>query len=286
MHDKSLLGWMLVLLLLTGAREARAQCTTSDTPLRPIVATHTIPPYPEMSVMTKEQGKTLLDVSIGADGVPTDVQVAQTSGSLRLDEAARDYVKATWRWSPPVKDCKPVAVKTRVSILWDLHDAQGRLMVISRTALLQYSKAGQDISRQTQAYIDTAKQELGAQAAELEKKGTSLQEELPTLSQTERDRRLQVFKNEEEALRASARQRDAQIRNGVETARHVMEQAFGPVVAKMMKDHRVDLVLDKNATSAGFPGLDVTGEAIEKLDAALDSVPVTLTDKPASEQSN
>ena len=133
---------------------------------------------------------------------------------------------------------------------------EGRVMVISRTALLQYSKAGRDISRQVQAYIDTAKRELGERPAELKKKGTALQEELPTLSRDETALRVQAFKGEEEALQASVQLRDAQIRNGMETARHVMEQVLGPVLTKMMKDRGVDLVLDLAATPTGLKKLD------------------------------
>jgi TonB family protein len=91
--------------------------------LRPVMATHTQPPYPQVSVMTNEQGTTLLDVMIGADGVPSDVTVATSSGSLRLDEASRDYVKANWKWQPPLNDCKAVSAKTRISINWSLRNA-------------------------------------------------------------------------------------------------------------------------------------------------------------------
>jgi TonB family protein len=91
--------------------------------VRPVVATHRIPPYPQLSVMTNEQGTSLLSVEIGPDGVPTDVQILNSSGSLRLDEAARDYVKETWRWTPPLKECGATAPKLRVSIKWDLRDA-------------------------------------------------------------------------------------------------------------------------------------------------------------------
>lgn len=97
-------------------------CGAPDALLRPIMSTHTIPPYPEVSVMTNESGTTLLEVTIGPDGVPTQTSVVTSSGSLRLDAAAADYVKNTWRWNAPVHNCQPVAVKTRVSIKWDLRD--------------------------------------------------------------------------------------------------------------------------------------------------------------------
>jgi TonB family protein len=101
---------------------ADAACTAPNLPMRPIMATHTIPPYPEVSVMTNESGTTLLEVHIGADGVPDAASVVNSSGSLRLDAAAADHVKSTWRWNAPVQNCQPMAVRTRVSIKWDLRD--------------------------------------------------------------------------------------------------------------------------------------------------------------------
>lgn len=118
---KVMTGLMLLLLGTSGAWAAEP-CSAPDVPLRPIMTTHTIPPYPEVSVMTNEFGTTLLEVTIGADGVPTKATVVTSSGSLRLDAAAADYVKNTWRWNAPVHNCQPQAVVTRVSIKWDLRD--------------------------------------------------------------------------------------------------------------------------------------------------------------------
>jgi TonB family protein len=128
MRKISSLGFLALLAscaAISGARAAeQATCDSKDIPkaLRPIMATHTLPPYPEMSVMTNEQGTTLLTVTIGADGVPTDVQIQETSSSIRLDEAARDYVKQNWRWAPFAEGC--AAVRTRVSVKWDVRDAR------------------------------------------------------------------------------------------------------------------------------------------------------------------
>ncbi len=104
------------------ADDAGANCATPGV-LRPIMATHTMPPYPQMSVMTKEEGVTLLDVAIGADGVPTAATVHTSSGSVRLDEAAAAHVKENWRWVAPTLNCKPMAVTTRISVAWRLRDA-------------------------------------------------------------------------------------------------------------------------------------------------------------------
>jgi TonB family protein len=122
-----LLAWMIAPVAPAFAADNDAACTTSDAPLKPIMATHTMAPYPQMSVMTKEEGTTLLDVTIGPDGVPADVKVADSSGSIRLDQAAMDHVKANWRWSAPVVNCKPATSVIKVSIKWSLQNADNPL---------------------------------------------------------------------------------------------------------------------------------------------------------------
>jgi len=101
----------------------KAVVASSD-PLRPIARTHTIPPYPPISVRLNEQGTTLMEVHITTEGNVDDCKVLQTSSSDRLDQAACEYVKSRWRWQPPTNQGTPTAVSTRVSVKWDLKDAK------------------------------------------------------------------------------------------------------------------------------------------------------------------
>jgi TonB family protein len=107
---------------LRAADTDQPACTAPDRPLRPVAATHTPAPYPQMSQMTSEEGTTIVTVSIGADGVPTKVTVATSSGSVRLDEAAVAHIRDNWRWNAPIIGCKPAASETRVSVKWDLRN--------------------------------------------------------------------------------------------------------------------------------------------------------------------
>ncbi|HMH65857.1 MAG TPA: energy transducer TonB [Rhizomicrobium sp.] len=101
----------------------KAAVASSD-PLRPVMRTHTLPPYPPISVRLNEQGTTLMEVHITTEGSVDDCKVVQTSSSDRLDQAACDYVKTRWRWQPPTNQGTPTAVSTRVSVKWDLRDAK------------------------------------------------------------------------------------------------------------------------------------------------------------------
>lgn len=61
---------------------------------------HNPPPdYPRMSKRLGEQGKVVLKVLIGADGLPQKVELVTTSGFERLDKSAMDAAMR-WRYVP------------------------------------------------------------------------------------------------------------------------------------------------------------------------------------------
>jgi TonB family protein len=91
--------------------------------LRPIAATHTVPPYPPISVRLDEEGTSMLEVHITTQGSVDDCRIVSSSNSDRLDIQACDYVKRTWRWQPPTAGGLPIQISTRIAIRWSLLDA-------------------------------------------------------------------------------------------------------------------------------------------------------------------
>lgn len=73
------------------------------------------PRYPTESRRRREQGTVLLSVTVGVDGKVSGISVSQSSGFSRLDDAALSAVRK-WRWSPIIRDGKPVMVKGVVEI--------------------------------------------------------------------------------------------------------------------------------------------------------------------------
>ena len=57
------------------------------------------PKYPTRALRNGEQGTVMVSAEVGADGLPTAVEVARSSGSRDLDRAAVDAVKH-WRFTP------------------------------------------------------------------------------------------------------------------------------------------------------------------------------------------
>lgn len=118
----------LALLGLVAASVAVAQTQKPQAPsaypstdknpvmLRPIIETRQLPPYPKESITLKEEGRVLVEVTIGTDGTVSQAVVVGPSGHQRLDAAAANFVKGYWRWHPPTRAGKPVPTNTRVAI--------------------------------------------------------------------------------------------------------------------------------------------------------------------------
>jgi protein TonB len=78
------------------------------------------PPYPGMSRRLGEEGRVLLRVRVGADGLPTQVEIAQSSGFPRLDAAAREAVRG-WKFVPARQGERAVAASVNVPIAFKLN---------------------------------------------------------------------------------------------------------------------------------------------------------------------
>ena len=64
--------------------------------------------YPRLSRRNGESGRVLVRVYIDADGLPAQVQVSQSSGHVRLDDAALDGVRNA-RFKPYTEHGHPTA---------------------------------------------------------------------------------------------------------------------------------------------------------------------------------
>ncbi|MDF1485065.1 energy transducer TonB [Ramlibacter sp. H39-3-26] len=67
------------------------------------------PPYPTISRRLGEQGKVVVRVLIGTDGLPQKAEIRQSSGYERLDQAAYNTV-LKWRYVPGKRNGAPEAM--------------------------------------------------------------------------------------------------------------------------------------------------------------------------------
>jgi protein TonB len=79
------------------------------------------PRYPAAAARLRESGRVLLTVAVSAAGVPDRVEIATSSGSPRLDQAALDTVRR-WRFVPARQGDQPVAATVTVPLVFRLDE--------------------------------------------------------------------------------------------------------------------------------------------------------------------
>jgi protein TonB len=78
------------------------------TPARAIAATQTIPEYPPLSRRLSEQGTLRLKLTIDQRGTVTAATVVNSSGFQRLDDAAVNWIRSHWRYTPAMQGSRAV----------------------------------------------------------------------------------------------------------------------------------------------------------------------------------
>jgi TonB family protein len=77
--------------------------------------------YPFFARIFGDEGTTELSFTVGADGTVSAIKVASSSGSDRLDDAARDCVRK-WHYRPALKDNVLVDAPMTVKVNWNLDE--------------------------------------------------------------------------------------------------------------------------------------------------------------------
>jgi len=155
---------------------------------------------------------------------------------------------------------------------------QPKIVVLDRAAIMTFSKAGQDVAKQMQAYSNQAKNELAARGKALQNEGRNLQQQVAILAPDLKAKKLADFQAREQALQGEVQKKDEQMRTAFAQARQTMEAKLGPILQQLVKERGANLVLDKQAVvfapSAG--GFDITGDAIKRLDQQMPSLKVNF----------
>jgi protein TonB len=102
---------------------AAAPAAIPGTPLKSVLATHTTPPYPEISRRLGEAGSVQLHIDVDSNGDVRGVSVARSSGHARLDQAALDWVKSRWRYHAATRNGSGIPSETDAIVVFDLRNA-------------------------------------------------------------------------------------------------------------------------------------------------------------------
>ncbi len=159
-----------------------------------------------------------------------------------------------------------------------------KIVVLDRAAIMTFSKAGQDIAKQMQAYSNQAKNELSARGKALQAEGRTLQQQVAILAPDLKAKKLADFSAREQGLQAEVQRKDEQMRGAFAIARNTMESKLGPILQQLVKERGANLVIDKQAIvfAPQAQGFDITADAIKRLDQQIPSLKVNFNAAPVA----
>jgi len=161
---------------------------------------------------------------------------------------------------------------------------QPKIVVLDRRAIMSFTKAGQDMAKQMQAYSNQAKNELAARGKALQNEGRNLQQQVAILAPDLKAKKLAEFQAREQSLQSEVQKKDEQMRIAYAQAQQTMESKLGPILQQVVKERGANLVLDKQAVvfapQAG--GFDITGDCIKRLDQQMPALKLNFNVSAAS----
>jgi Skp family chaperone for outer membrane proteins len=148
-----------------------------------------------------------------------------------------------------------------------------RIVVLNLAAVMGATQVGQSVGQQIQVMAEQAKSELSGEAKQLQSEAAAIAK----LPESERAARAAAFAPRQDAFRARAQQREAQVRAAFAKAQTEISKVLEPILRQVTTAHSANLVLDRRAT-AGLADntLDITAEVVAQINAKMPSYKVTL----------
>ena len=155
---------------------------------------------------------------------------------------------------------------------------QPKIVVLDRRAIMSFTKAGQDVAKQMQAYSNQAKNDLAARGKALQNERNTLQQQVAILAPDLKAKKLNDFNAREQAFQNEVQRKDEQMRVAFAQAQQLMEQKLGPILQQVVKQRGANLVIDKQAVvfAPQAQGFDITGDCIKLLDQQMPSLKVNF----------
>jgi Skp family chaperone for outer membrane proteins len=160
-----------------------------------------------------------------------------------------------------------------------------KFLIIDRQAILRYSKVGQDVARQVEAYGNKAKGEIAGQQKSLQAEAEKLQQQIAILAADAKAKKIKDFENRQAGMQAAAQKKEQAIQGGFMQAQATIAKALEPILQGLMKQRGANMILDKvavvYASQDAAKAFDITEAAISQLNQKLPSLKVSLAAPPA-----
>jgi outer membrane protein len=158
--------------------------------------------------------------------------------------------------------------------------AEASIVVVDFGRVLRDSKAAQSIAAQIGQVRSAAQDEFGAIEDDLVKTQTDLTNQRATLPPDQFETKWRDFERRLTDAQRAAEARRSAIDAAEQDALGRVRSALIAAINDIAKERGAQIVLDRNDVVVVAPEFDISADALQRLDAALPDVTVTVADTP------
>lgn len=151
-----------------------------------------------------------------------------------------------------------------------------RILIVDVERIYRESRAGQSIREAEAALNEQTEDELNARRSALRAESDALTQRRETMAEEEFRQREAAFRRDVADLRRFRRERAREIRRAAAEARTELRQAVEPILVALMRDWRAEVMIDARAVILRASALDITDEAILRLDEQTPSIELRI----------
>ncbi len=158
------------------------------------------------------------------------------------------------------------------------------ILTLDRDRLFNGTLYGQRVNRELESASTAMAAETRAIEAALEAEELALTEQRPTLDPQAFRALASAFDDKVQALRAEREAAEADLLAQIEAAQTSFFNRIGPVLGELVRERGAVLIVDRRAVLLAATDIDVTSDAIERIDAVLgDGGDLGVPESPATD---
>lgn len=150
------------------------------------------------------------------------------------------------------------------------------VLVVNTERILRESEAGRSIGDQADALRTALRSELDIRLATLRAEERELAELREELERDLFDERAAAFEEKVRALRRDQQDDGARLQRALSAAHGALKEQLSPIMFAIMAERRAVVVIEAKDAPFYATSVDVTAEAIKRLDAAVSRIEVRL----------
>jgi Skp family chaperone for outer membrane proteins len=156
--------------------------------------------------------------------------------------------------------------------------------VFSRDVALNTSQAGVSANQQIQKMEQDAEATIGPERTAITEADKALSAEKPKLAPAKYQERAAALQQRVQAYSVLVQTRNAQFSHTHDKAMSQIAQAVTPILVATITDHKCSLVVERGGIYGANPAMDLTPEVVQKLNAVLPTITVTLEPPPSAQR--